>query len=343
MGKKLLSSPYSIVENLKWPFLHAFPSMKKNYDFSPAPIKKTFFERSENSIRLVFFGDLMNMYGDIVPECCNELRELFISSDFTIGNLECPIMSDEKRKERLTSFRFKTSKEYVLEFCNKFSISPEKLCLTISNNHIGDFGESGVIRTTNTLNSLGIKVAGLKRDINPVSIKDHSIELVAGTEWMNHEYESSEYCVSRLSDMKHNERHHSFSVVLPHWGKEFRHFSNIEQRKLADKWIQSGAKLVVGHHSHVPMNGELLSNVPCFYGLGNFVSIQYTFPTKISLVLEVNIDFDREGRLNIADYKVHPFYFLDRQKVLPLHELDGKLYKRCMKRISKLFCMDTTE
>ena len=64
-------------------------------------------------------------------------------------------------------------------------------------------------------------------------------------------------------------------IALPHWGPEDVANPNALQRKQAQQFVDAGADLVVGNHTHVIQAIQTLDGVPVFYGLGNFIFDQW--------------------------------------------------------------------
>lgn len=60
-------------------------------------------------------------------------------------------------------------------------------------------------------------------------------------------------------------------VVNIHWWWEYDLKSNNRQQKIAKSFIDSGAKLIIWHHPHVPQEYEVYKGVPIFYSLWNFI------------------------------------------------------------------------
>lgn len=60
-------------------------------------------------------------------------------------------------------------------------------------------------------------------------------------------------------------------VVSLHWGTEYSTGVTIAQQKFAHTLIHAGARLIIGHHSHVVGTTETYQGVPIYYSLGNFI------------------------------------------------------------------------
>jgi Bacterial capsule synthesis protein PGA_cap len=102
---------------------------------------------------------------------------------------------------------------------------------------------------------------------------------------------------------------HQFFIVIPHWGDEYQTKPKPEDRALAQRLIDAGADLIVGHHPHVVQPVEWLRRadstaVPVAFSLGNLVSNQDAgndFSLKREgLLLEVLVHLDNgKSRLQL--------------------------------------------
>lgn len=69
-------------------------------------------------------------------------------------------------------------------------------------------------------------------------------------------------------------------VVYLHWGNEYEHSGNAQQKEIAQKLCDMGVDLLIGSHPHVvqPVEGYTSADgshsMLCYYSLGNFVSGQ---------------------------------------------------------------------
>ncbi len=94
---------------------------------------------------------------------------------------------------------------------------------------------------------------------------------------------------------------YQFFIVVPHWGDEYQPKPKPEDRALAQRLIDAGADLIVGHHPHVVQPVEWFrradsSAVPVAFSLGNVVSNQDAGNSlslkREGLLLEVFVDLD---------------------------------------------------
>lgn len=77
-------------------------------------------------------------------------------------------------------------------------------------------------------------------------------------------------------------------IVLPHWGREYQHQPDGNQRRLAQRLAQAGATAIVGTHPHVVQPWEAI-DAPhgatlTAYSTGNFVAAQTSLPRATSIL-----------------------------------------------------------
>jgi hypothetical protein len=80
----------------------------------------------------------------------------------------------------------------------------------------------------------------------------------------------SEEILNALRDFK-TKYVDGIAIVLPHWCVDFEQMPFPRDRKLAAKWIDNGADIIAGSHSHVIQRTEYIANRPVTYSLGNFL------------------------------------------------------------------------
>lgn len=107
-------------------------------------------------------------------------------------------------------------------------------------------------------------------------------------------------------------------IVIPtvHWGTEDSHKVNDAQRILAQQMADWGADVVIGTHPHVVQPVETITaaesgkQVPVFYSLGNFVSLQSKTPNLMGAVgtFSITKTTQPDGAISteITDVQTHP-------------------------------------
>ena len=91
-------------------------------------------------------------------------------------------------------------------------------------------------------------------------------------------------------------------VVSLHFGEEYQRIHNKRQEDLSHTAIDSGAKIVVGHHPHVTQDMENYTGGLIAYSLGNFIFDQnFSEETMRGAALEIKLS--KNGEIKSADIK----------------------------------------
>jgi poly-gamma-glutamate synthesis protein (capsule biosynthesis protein) len=85
-----------------------------------------------------------------------------------------------------------------------------------------------------------------------------------------------------------------FLIVTPHWGVEYQSKPTEKQRKWAREFIDSGADVVIGTHSHVMGEIEEYNGKKIYYSLGNFAFDQY-FSKETMTGMGVQVELKKKG------------------------------------------------
>jgi len=288
----------------------------------------------------------------------SEVKHLLEKADLVIGNLECPIIDNQNLPSSRAKVPLRASRESIkaLQLGN-FSI------MTIGNNHILDFGEEGLSNTLNVLKSDQIHHVGAGRNISearrPLKLGIKGLRL--GFLSYSSSYNANKATPgtapldprSIKKDISELKKDSDIIIVSLHHGVEYADYPTPGFIKLARELIDSGARVVLGHHPHVLQGVEEYKNGIIAYSLGNFVfdladeklrksayegcilaqkyGIRFdATDNRVSESMVLEIGFDRSGLLN---YKVHPVFI--RSDFRPTL-LDGEKSERLRKRIKEL-------
>jgi poly-gamma-glutamate synthesis protein (capsule biosynthesis protein) len=142
---------------------------------------------------------------------------------------------------------------------------------SLANNHMGNYGKTGIDETIKLLNSNGILVCGTgsmaTRDVSGLRFGFLGYNSIGqreeGISWAN-----KEKIVSEISELR---KKADIVVVAFHWGVEYTSQPTELQKELAHLAIDSGADLVLGNHPHWIQPVELYKDKLIVYAHGNFV------------------------------------------------------------------------
>lgn len=266
---------------------------------------------AEPSIRIIFTGDLMldrhvrlkaesDGYDSLLGD---SLKELLISSNLVIANLEGPITKEVSKSVgsevgSTNNFIFTFAPESA-EFLSRNNIK----LVNLGNNHITNFGKKGVISTLNYLYQAGINHFGwvasspdleeYNQEYLIVEVSDYLLGFVNFNQFSNQNFTDVLQVVEELKPQV------EYLVVYTHWGTEYAPEPNEVIKSQAHRLIDAGADLVIGSHPHVIQPFEEYQQGKIYYSLGNFVFDQYFSPEVkrgqlVQLQLEKNYVGDGE-------------------------------------------------
>ncbi len=241
-----------------------------------------------------------------------KMRDYLKNADLVFGNLETPITQGAEIPDFEMIFRSNPGTEQALKQAG-FSV------LALANNHTANFGEKGLKDTFNYLKTADIKYVGAGKNemeaYQPVYIEKKGIKFAflayndtdvvpasyeasinrAGTAFMRQE--------KMTEAVKEAKQEADFVIVSMHAGIEYSDKPNESQMNFAHAAIDTGADLVIGHHSHVVQTLEKYKGKYIFYSLGNFVFDQPQ-SEKTKEGLAVKIYFDKNGINKISLFPV---------------------------------------
>jgi len=308
------------------------------------------------TVKIIAVGDVMlgTNFPDstyLSPHDGKELllpvKKIISKGDVSFANLEGVFLTGEgeikKCQDSTKCYAFKMPDHYVDYFVDAgFNL------LSIANNHIRDFGITGITNTVRLLDSSGIYYAGLEEYPYVTFEKDgirYGFAAFAhnkGTVKMN-DYANAGKIISHLDSIS------DIVIVSFHGGAEgvaMRHITReteifLEEDRgnpyeFARMAIDAGADLVLGHGPHVPRAVDLYKGRFIAYSLGNFATYKrfnLSGMNGIAPILELNLSESGEFVFG----KIHSIKQIDEGGPIP------DKYHRALKEIKKLTEEDLPE
>lgn len=274
------------------------PTILDDYNF-------LYFDKAEKNktVAVLFGGDMM--FDRYIRKIMQESGEDHIFScivgelkkaDMVVANLEGPITSNSSVSlgsvpggENNYTFTFDDG---VARLLKRSGIST----VNIGNNHITNFGDSGVRETLDFLDGAGVGYFGdpffyktFEKEINGVKFSFISYNQFGG---------EAEDTILKIKNAKQNG---FLPIVYTHWGQEYKKTQEALV-PLAHSFIDVGAEVVIGSHPHVVGDIEEYGGKKIFYSLGNFIFDQY-FNENVRNGILVEIVFGKNG---VVSYKEIP-------------------------------------
>ena len=196
-----------------------------------------------------------------------------------VVNLESPVTEAETPAPGKVNLKVS-----VLHLEASFGASPLAVCL--ANNHVMDFGATGLRDTIATLRQHGIAFFGAGTEAdghnNPaivvvdglkVALSGYVCPTTAPAYTQGDGHGVAPLDLGRIRRDIHRARTLGADriVVCLHWGAEEVGLPEPSDVAFARAIIDAGADVIVGHHPHVIQPWELRGEKPIFYSLGNFI------------------------------------------------------------------------
>jgi poly-gamma-glutamate synthesis protein (capsule biosynthesis protein) len=212
------------------------------------------------------------------------IQQQLQAADLTLGNLESALGVGGLPENKGYTFLAPPEAAQVLALAG-FDL------LSLANNHAMDYGPATLLQAIELLNVAGINAVGAGADAfqayQPVSLEINGFTLAflsfvdvpvevrgfdtrewsatdntPGVAWA--EYTQMEASIAEASQVS------DFVIVLLHSGYEYVKTPSPPQRNAAERALQAGADLVLGHHAHVLQGVEIQDDQVIVFGLGNF-------------------------------------------------------------------------
>ncbi|SHH43531.1 poly-gamma-glutamate synthesis protein (capsule biosynthesis protein) [Butyrivibrio fibrisolvens DSM 3071] len=261
------------------------------------------------SYTLCFAGDInfddtwSNMvyyhnHGDDIYNCIDEdfiiemnaADIMWINNEFTYSTGGAPMAG------KAYTFRANPQNVYIL---NQLGVD----IVGLANNHVFDYGEEAFLDTLATLEADGIPYVGAGRNIEEASspvymqLGDLTIAYVAASRAEKNKmtpeatqtspgilrcYDTEKF----VAEIKEASENADFVIALPHWGTEYSTKLESAQTSTAREYIDAGADVIIGAHSHCLQGMEYYNGSLIAYSLGNYWFNEKTLDT---MLLEVEI------------------------------------------------------
>lgn len=239
------------------------------------------------SLTIIAVGDIMmgttyptnNLPPNRGKDLFKNIDSILKSADLTLGNLEGTLLTGGVCTKKIVKGRcyaFRTPPDFVNNLADAgFDF------MNIANNHMNDFGNTGIISTIRALKNVGIKSGGAYGQIGQFLINGKTIAIACFSTSPNtntiFDIKKAQRNVAKLA------RSHDIVIVSFHGGGEglnylhtrdtFEYFLGAPRGnvvKFARAMVDSGADFVWGHGPHVPRAMEIYKDKLIAYSLGNF-------------------------------------------------------------------------
>jgi len=277
------------------------------------------------------------------PLIDKSIEEVFASANYRIVNLEAPLTdNDHKNRILKTGPHLCSSTETMLSYLKQLKVD----LVTLANNHIYDYGNTGLEDTLQTCqkNNIATVGAGLTlkqaRATSYREINGRTLAVVnfAENEWCNANNErggANPYdLIENSRQIQQARKNADVVLVIIHGGHELYHYPSPRMVKHYRYLAEQGATAVIGHHTHCISGYEVHQNVPIFYSLGNLLfDSTTTFPGWYQgFLLDLKIDGNGQPAWTLIPYsQTKP-----KQGIWALDEAENRGFFQRINEINKV-------
>jgi poly-gamma-glutamate capsule biosynthesis protein CapA/YwtB (metallophosphatase superfamily) len=270
--------------------------------------------RSKEPITIAAVGDIMmgspfpndtRMPPNDGADLLKGVTSILSAADIAFGNLEGPMIdggiSAKCGGSKGNCFAFRVPTRY-----GRYLKEAGFDVMSVANNHAGDFGETGRIRTQRTLDEQGIKYAGSLQPPATTAYLDVKGRKVAVIGFGHNREMPSINDLDSARDLVQAAKQRADIVIVSfHGGAEGTNAQHVPNRSeiflgenrgnlpaFTHTVIDAGADLVLGHGPHVMRGMELYRDRLIVYSMGNFCTygwFQLAGETALTEIVEVKV------------------------------------------------------
>lgn len=273
-------------------------------------------KQEDDATTLVFTGDACFAYtfegnylaGGIENVVSKDLLTELQDADILMMNEEFPF-STRGTQAPDKQYTFRVDPKYVSAF-TEMGVD----IVSLANNHALDYGTEALEDSFTTLDDAGILYAGagdtLERasQLQVIEANGKKFGYLAASRvipvgsWNIENNQPGMFCTydetKLLAAIKAAKEECDFLTVYVHWGIERNTTPEAYQTSLGKEYIEAGADLVIGAHTHCLQGIQYFDGKPVFYSLGNFI-----FNKTIDQTAAVKVTVDADGN---ASYQLLP-------------------------------------
>lgn len=309
----------------------------------------------EDSITLVAVGDIM--LGGTAEEIMlingydypfKHTQHLLGNADIVIGNLEGPLTNSETPEASDKQYLFRSPPQSVAPALRRAGFN----AMSLANNHILDYGTSGMNDTVQSLDQFGITSVGVGQNLNEaragriirtahgdVALLSYSLTFPESF-WATDTRPGTAFGHRNqiVEDVQRLGQQADYIVVSFHWGREKTETLRPYQPRLARAAIDAGADVVLGHHPHILQAIEKYKQGLIIYSLGNYVFGSYSQDARSSVVARIKL---HNGNYHSAE--LTPINVLNTQVVFQPRPLQDKAAEDVIRHINQLSASSNTQ
>lgn len=255
-----------------------------------------YMDRQENGIYDCISSELIDIMNGADIMCLN--------NEFTYSTGGAPLAG------KAYTFRANPDRVEVLQQLGVDTV-------TLANNHVYDYGKDALMDTFSVLEENGIPYFGAGRNLEeamqPLYLEADGkvIAFVAASRAEKNKMTpqatdtapgilrcyDTELFLQTITEARANA---DFCIAVVHWGTEYSFETEQIQEDTGREYLDAGADVVIGAHSHCLQGIEYHDGKPVFYSLGNYWFNEKTLDTMLVLLHFSGDDSNRNLQIQIT-------------------------------------------
>ena len=222
----------------------------------------------------------------------------FTADDYTVVNLE-NVFSDSRlspAQKTLPAYWFKSRTENT-----KILTVSGVECVSVANNHTGDYGEQGFKDTVNALEAVSIEY-GTENKTVYFEKNGFRTAVICCCMW------NRSWADRIIKRIKEAEEQSELQIVFFHGGKEAEHTPEQWKIEACRSLVDNGADIVIGGHPHVLQRAESYKDAKIIYSLGNFCFGGNRSPENRSVIYRLTVTVNPDDNSFTHKSAMIPFY-----------------------------------
>lgn len=270
------------------------------------------------------FAEELSAHGGDINFTMSNIRQILMNDQLTLVNFEGTLTETKEipSNKRENDFLFRVDPSFVSVLSDNGIEA-----VSLENNHVMDFGQTGYDDTKETLRSAGV-VYSNSTELGVYNLE--GIQVAMMSYLCIDRYDKPVDGYSNLfekveADIKAIKEKYPLLIVSFHWGNEKDYTPRSNQIKMGRLAVDAGADLVIGHHSHRMNPIEQYKGVYICYSLGNFCFSGNKNPDDKSSYIFQTRFWIKDGNILDRDFRIIPICISsrkDRNDFIPTVETD---------------------
>ena len=246
-------------------------------------------------------GDISKCISPELIKIMQDADIMCLNNEFTFSNNGAPMNG------KMYTFRAKPERVSILRDMGVDIVQ-------LSNNHVYDYGKQALLDTFTTLEDAGIDYFGaghnLEEAMQPIyyTLDDKVVAFVGASRAeknkMTPQATDTEPGILRCYDTElflqviaEADENADFVIAVVHWGTEYSYDLEDVQLTTGKEYLDAGADVIIGGHSHCLQGMEFYDGKPIIYSLGNY---WFNDKTLDSMLVELHFSGnDEEQNLEV--------------------------------------------